>query len=113
MLERHGKGKDHVHVDEGLDHACEDERLGVKALDANHEVTHRADDALEDAKEQEEQQAAKVALPGGKASLDALLVHLGLIDGDEDKAAHPQSQVGVEGRHARAIVGNREDGLLV
>ena len=113
VLERHGEGEDHIDVDEGLNHAREDERLGVEALDADHEVANGADHALQDAEKQEQQQAPEVALPRLEAPVDALVVHLGLVDGDEDEASHPQGEVGVEGRHARAVVGNGEDGLLV
>ena len=109
VLEGHGDGVDEEHVDEALDHAREHERHGVEALDAEGDVSHAADDGLELADEVHEQPTAKEALPRLELA-DALLVNLELVDGHEYKASHPQGQVGVEGRHAAAVVGHRVDG---
>ena len=112
VLEGDGEGIDDVDVDERLDNAGEDEGLGVEALDAHGEVADAADDRLEGAEQYEEHPAAEVALPRLELS-DALVVDLNLVDGHEHEAPDPEGEVGVEGRHARAVVGYGVDGLVV
>ena len=112
VLERHRDGVDERHVHERAHHARAHEGGRGRALDAEEQVSQAADERLHLAEQHHEQPSAEEPLPGLEGA-DALAVDLELVDGHEHEAAHPERQVGVEGRHARAVVGHREDAVAL
>ena len=108
MLKRGGQRIDDVDVGERNSDAAQYKEQRIDALNANDQVAHRNDNGLERAQDHQQQPAAKVALTRRKAA-NALTIDLEFVDGNEHVAAHPQRQVGVEGRDARAKALDRID----
>ena len=110
MLKGSRQRIDDVDVGERDGDAAQHKEQRIDALHANDQVAHRNDDGLERTQNHQQQPAAKVALARRKAA-NALTIDLEFVDGDEHVAAHPQRQVGVEGRDARAKALDRIDRL--
>ena len=110
VLERDRQGVNDVHVHERGEHAGEHEQRRMLALDTEDEVARAHDDRLDKAEQDHEHPTTEVTLVRREAT-QALVIDLELEDGDEHEAANPQREIGVEGRYAGTVIGNRVDRL--
>ena len=101
VFEGHAQRVNDIHVDKRDAHARKDKQHRMQALNTNDQVAHADDNRLHDSQKHHQQPAAKIAL-FCRVGANALAVDLEFEDGDKHVAAHPQGEVGVERRDARA-----------